>query len=224
MVNNEWKERGIGDIKVLWNGQTSKIRLVMRRDQVFKLCCNHYLTDNMNFINMDSRSFIWYALDYSEDEPSKEKFALRFKNSDIANDFLQAINDAKRKLLSDAANDANISRNDAVSETNKNIGAKDNSSEVVPQGVMFGSDSPSKSHTSALNSFSFTLDDSTTQSDTNNDQTPKTSMFGAGFSFGSGPSPSNQTPSAGFVFGQSIFGNQASNQSKPSLEKDNGKY
>ncbi|KAG1670607.1 E3 SUMO-protein ligase RanBP2 [Nymphon striatum] len=206
MANKEWKERGIGDIKLLWNEKTKKARLIMRRDQVLKLCCNHYLTEDMNFINMDQRSFIWHAYDFSEDEPSNEKFAVRFKNADIACTFLNAINAAKCKKSIDSHSDENNkSLKDHVSELNE-------SDSAGPQEI--NSNSPREAHVSALDSFSFKLDGSKCESDEDNFQTSKSSLFGDGFSFGSGLPSVNNAPSAGFVFGQSVFGNQ----SKPSQE------
>ena len=39
--SNEWKERGTGEVRLLQHKQTSKVRLVMRRDKTLKVCANH---------------------------------------------------------------------------------------------------------------------------------------------------------------------------------------
>lgn len=44
-VGPEWKERGLGDIKILRHGVTNRVRLLMRREQVHKICLNHHLTE-----------------------------------------------------------------------------------------------------------------------------------------------------------------------------------
>lgn len=37
----EWKERGVGDVKLMKNRVTQNVRLVMRRDKTHKICANH---------------------------------------------------------------------------------------------------------------------------------------------------------------------------------------
>ncbi|CAG0925185.1 unnamed protein product, partial [Notodromas monacha] len=97
-ADKEWKERGLGDVKVLKNRSTSHCRILMRREQVLKLCLNHYLTPDITFsafASNDVRSWTWLAKDFSEDEPEVHKFALRFKNKEIAEEFLDSVKKAQ---------------------------------------------------------------------------------------------------------------------------------
>ena len=98
-VNNDWKERGLGDLKILQHKQSYRVRLLMRREQVLKLCLNHYLSDDMEIkpmSNSDNKAWIWYANDFSEGESKHEQFAARFKNAEISSQFKQAFEDAKK--------------------------------------------------------------------------------------------------------------------------------
>jgi hypothetical protein len=40
--DKEWKERGTGECKILQDRDSKKIRILMRRDKIFKICANHY--------------------------------------------------------------------------------------------------------------------------------------------------------------------------------------
>lgn len=86
----EWKERGTGEVRFLQRKGTKKVRLVMRRDQTHKVCANHYITAEMKLTpNVGSdRSWVWStAADISEGEVRAETLAIRFANSDLANEF-----------------------------------------------------------------------------------------------------------------------------------------
>ncbi|OMH85166.1 Ran-specific GTPase-activating protein 1 [Zancudomyces culisetae] len=95
---NEWKERGTGDVKLLKHKETKKIRVLMRRDKTLKVCANHYITDDMNLTaNVGSdRSWVWnVAADVSDGEPEHQMLAIRFANSENANKFKEAFEDAR---------------------------------------------------------------------------------------------------------------------------------
>jgi len=96
---NEWKERGTGDVRLLQHKESRKIRLVMRRDKTHKVCANHLITSDMKLQpNVGSdRSWVWkVAADYSEDPPTSETLAIRFANSDLADDFKKAFENAQK--------------------------------------------------------------------------------------------------------------------------------
>ncbi|XP_050071746.1 E3 SUMO-protein ligase RanBP2 [Anopheles maculipalpis] len=93
-ISSEWKERGIGDVKILKHKETGKLRVVMRREQVLKICLNHALTDDICYTKKDDKSWQFVANDFSEGNFEIMNFCLRFKSSDIAQDFRDAITDA----------------------------------------------------------------------------------------------------------------------------------
>ncbi|KAK4319922.1 hypothetical protein Pmani_009183 [Petrolisthes manimaculis] len=95
LVDGEWKERGLGDIKLLSHKEMGKVRILMRREQVHKICLNHYLKPDMEFRKKDEKTFYWVALDYAEGTPQNETLAVRFKTQEIALDFFKAANEAK---------------------------------------------------------------------------------------------------------------------------------
>ena len=113
--SSEWKERGTGDVRLLKHKENGKTRLVMRRDKTLKVCANHYIVPEMKLApNVGSdRSWVWNAAaDVSEGEPEAVTLAIRFANSDNANQFkdafLQAQKDneelfAKEQLAEEAA-------------------------------------------------------------------------------------------------------------------------
>lgn len=93
--NSEWKERGLGDVKILRHNETKKLRVVMRREQVFKICLNHVLNEFTPTYKMkDERSWMFAAHDFSEGESVLDRFTLRFKNAEIAQEFYAAITNA----------------------------------------------------------------------------------------------------------------------------------
>ena len=96
LVDGEWKERGVGDVKILKHEASNRVRLLMRRDQVLKICLNHGLSPALvsMFKEKDAKSWTWVAQDFSEGELTTMTFALRFKTAEIAGDFKTAAEEA----------------------------------------------------------------------------------------------------------------------------------
>ena len=86
----EWKERGFGDLKILKNAYNDSARIIMRRDQVKKVCLNHSVIAGMKLEYMANKrnTLIWFThADYAEEEAKAEKFAARFKNEEVVKRF-----------------------------------------------------------------------------------------------------------------------------------------
>jgi hypothetical protein len=56
-------------------------RLIMRREQVLKLACNHLMTPTMELTKMSTSetAWCWFAVDFSTNAPSYDQLAVRFK-------------------------------------------------------------------------------------------------------------------------------------------------
>ncbi len=97
---SQWKERGIGDLKILQHYETKRVRLVMRRDQVLKLCANHWIASSMMLEPMKGaeKAWIWSAFDFAEGQGKVEQLAVRFKLPETANAFKEIFEEAKTAL------------------------------------------------------------------------------------------------------------------------------
>ncbi|CAH8502747.1 unnamed protein product [Schistosoma bovis] len=114
--SGSWKTRGLGDAKILKNPKTGKCRLVMRRDQVKKLCANHFITPSVKLTlsTKDQKMAMWTVKDYSESmEGIDELFMIQFKSPEILNDFSRIFSECTKetsivntsvKLISDTVN------------------------------------------------------------------------------------------------------------------------
>lgn len=95
----EWKERGIGEMKVLLSkNDPTKARLLMRREQVLKLCCNMPITKELKFVKMGSNAVSFGGQDFSDGEMKTEKLALKFKTPELIRNFQDAVLDIQKKM------------------------------------------------------------------------------------------------------------------------------
>ncbi|PFX33905.1 E3 SUMO-protein ligase RanBP2 [Stylophora pistillata] len=104
--DKQWKERGVGDIKLLKNRQSGKLRVLMRRDKVLKVCANHQITTEMKLQpNAGSnRSWVWSTMaDFSEGECRAEQLAVRFKSEETAKQFKEKFEECQKMLKNPTA-------------------------------------------------------------------------------------------------------------------------
>nr|XP_019570561.1 PREDICTED: E3 SUMO-protein ligase RanBP2-like isoform X1 [Rhinolophus sinicus] len=98
---SQWKERGVGDIKILWHTLKNYYRILMRRDQVFKVCANHVITKTMELkpLNVSNNALVWTASDYADGEAKVEQLAVRFKTKEITDCFKKKFEECQQNLL-----------------------------------------------------------------------------------------------------------------------------
>ncbi|GFS15317.1 E3 SUMO-protein ligase RanBP2 [Elysia marginata] len=85
----QWKERGVGEIKILQHNTQNMFRVIQRREQVLKVACNHLISPDMklNPMSTSETAWCWTATDFTEAEASVEQFAIKFKNKELAHEF-----------------------------------------------------------------------------------------------------------------------------------------
>lgn len=105
-VNKEWKERGVGEIKLLHHAVNNSYRLLLRREQVYKCVLNQALSTDfqMNAMKQSDKAFCWVGNNFAEDTQggSVESLSIRFKNGKIAQGFESAVRNAVEQLKSRA--------------------------------------------------------------------------------------------------------------------------
>ena len=84
-----WNERGIGEARILRHREHQRVRLLIRQEKTMKVIANHALDPRIKLEpNVGSdRSWVWSAFDFADGELTETVFALRFADSDIANEF-----------------------------------------------------------------------------------------------------------------------------------------
>lgn len=99
----EWKEKGAGEIKVLKRKETTNVfRILMRRDQIFKLCANHRITSDIKLEIVNEKQVRWHAQDYSEPGEGKhELLTAKFRHDDEAKQFKAEVEKAQVILASE---------------------------------------------------------------------------------------------------------------------------
>jgi E3 SUMO-protein ligase RanBP2 len=84
----EWKEKGAGEIKILKHKTNSNsYRVLMRRDQIFKICANHRILPEIKLEILNEKQVRWMANDCSEGKVNSECLTAKFRHEDEAKQF-----------------------------------------------------------------------------------------------------------------------------------------
>lgn len=97
--NDEWKERGTGECKLLRHKESKRIRFILRQDKTLKPAANFIVSETDPLCKLEShkgsdKMFIFRAYDCSE-EPQFEKFIIKLGNSQFGNSFKDAFEAAR---------------------------------------------------------------------------------------------------------------------------------
>lgn len=90
---NQWKERGVGTVKLLKHKETGKVRLVMRQAKTLKICANHSVLPSISVQEHsgNEKSCVWHAPDFSDGELKEELFCIRFTTVENAKKFMEMV-------------------------------------------------------------------------------------------------------------------------------------
>ena len=95
-----WRERGIGEAKILRHKEHQRLRLLMRQETTMKVIANHVLDPRIKLQpNAGSdRSWVWSAFDFADGELVETVFALRFPDSQIAENFKVVFENGQKEM------------------------------------------------------------------------------------------------------------------------------
>ncbi|XVF08304.1 hypothetical protein REPUB_Repub06bG0215000 [Reevesia pubescens] len=90
---NQWKERGVGNVKLLKHKVTGKVRLVMRQSKTLKICANHLVLPTMTVQEHagNDKSCVWHAPDFADGELKEEMFCIRFASVENCKSFMERV-------------------------------------------------------------------------------------------------------------------------------------
>ncbi|PIN21547.1 Ran-binding protein RANBP1 [Handroanthus impetiginosus] len=100
---NQWKERGVGTVKLLKHKESGKVRLVMRQSKTLKICANHLVLPTMNVQDHhgNDKSCVWHAADFADGELKDETFCIRFPSVEDCRSFKDKIEEITESQATD---------------------------------------------------------------------------------------------------------------------------
>ncbi|KAL8271513.1 hypothetical protein Esti_004548 [Eimeria stiedai] len=98
-AGSEWKERGLGEAKLLQHKETKKIRFLLRQEKTLKIVANHYVVSTDVYCKLtpnvsSEKIWVWTVMDFAEGELKNEQFALKFAQIEQAKEFKEKFEEA----------------------------------------------------------------------------------------------------------------------------------
>ena len=98
--DNQWKERGVGNAKLLRHDNDKKVRFVMRQEKTLKPVGNFLITElpscELKPMANSDKAYMWVCSDFSDGEAVLDKLAARFQNADAAGEFKKVFEAAQQ--------------------------------------------------------------------------------------------------------------------------------
>ncbi|KAK9837640.1 hypothetical protein WJX74_001828 [Apatococcus lobatus] len=87
--SGEWKERGVGRVRLLEHKENKRIRLLMRQEKTLKIRANHIIMPGTKLQEHsgNDKSWVWSTVDFAEEEQKPELFCIRFASVERAAEF-----------------------------------------------------------------------------------------------------------------------------------------
>jgi Ran-binding protein 1 len=92
----EWKERGIGQARLLRHKAHGRVRFLMREATTLKVRANHLVLPSTTVKEHEGseKAAVWSCVDFAEGEQRPEMFCARFVSAERAAEFRAAYGDA----------------------------------------------------------------------------------------------------------------------------------
>jgi hypothetical protein len=96
----EWKERGVGQGRILLHKENKKIRFLMRQDKTLKIRGNHIIMPGTKVQEHggSDKAMVWSCVDFADESQRMELFCIRFASAERAQQFQAAYHDAASKM------------------------------------------------------------------------------------------------------------------------------
>jgi len=103
-LEGEWKERGLGPMKILEHKVTKKCRLLMRRDKTLKICANFYIDPETKVTTHagSEKARVFTTVDCSDGDeaPALQNMCIKFGSEEKAQLFQDKFEEAQKIMAS----------------------------------------------------------------------------------------------------------------------------
>lgn len=95
--SQEWKERGVGQVRLLKHKENQRIRLLMRQEKTLKIRANHIVMPGIKLQEHagSDKAWVWSTVDFADGAQKVELFCMRFGTIEKAQEFKTKFEEAQ---------------------------------------------------------------------------------------------------------------------------------